>query len=135
MDALEKWIIIWFTPYQTTTLYQNRCSSKNFCSINLAAKWLVWHSMMTFAFSSVFILHCIPQPTAMTFAFSSVFILQCIPQPTATTFAFSSAFILLQWYIYIKPAGSNSSVQSPIAFLAHANSSAKSHICTVYFHL
>ena len=44
MDALEKWRIIRFTPYQTTTLYQNGCSLKNFSFI-LAAKWLVQHSI------------------------------------------------------------------------------------------
>ena len=50
-------------PYQTTTLYQNGCSPKEFCSNHPCGK------MVSAAFKYI------PQPTAMTFAFFSVFIL------------------------------------------------------------
>ena len=44
MDAaLEKWMIIRFTPYQTTTL-PKWMFSQIFFQIILAAKWLVRHS-------------------------------------------------------------------------------------------
>ena len=55
MDALEKWMIIWFTPYQTTTL--PKCSPKNFCSnhpcclmFSAAFKYVAQITETTFAF-------------------------------------------------------------------------------------
>ena len=46
MDALKKWMIIWFTPNQTNspTPYRNGYSPKSFVQIILAAKWLARHS-------------------------------------------------------------------------------------------
>ena len=45
MDALEKWMLIRFTQYQTTTLYTKMdVFPKPFVRIILAPKWLVWHS-------------------------------------------------------------------------------------------
>ena len=63
MDALEKWMIILFELYLTTTLNKMDVLPKSVVQIILAPNWLVRHSKY------------IPQPIATTFAFSSVFIL------------------------------------------------------------
>ena len=42
MDALEKWMIIRFTPTKPPPPKEG-CSSKKCLQIILAAKWLVWH--------------------------------------------------------------------------------------------
>ena len=48
MDALNFFLIIQFTPYQTTTtIYQTGCSPKTFVRILLATKWLVHRSSMS----------------------------------------------------------------------------------------
>ena len=43
MDALKKWMVIWFTPHKTTTLPKFKMDDlhKNLLQIILAAKWLV----------------------------------------------------------------------------------------------
>ena len=61
-DSLKKWMIIYFTPYQTASL-PIVCSPKAFVQIILPAKWLVWPSRTS------------PQTAPTTFAFSSVCIL------------------------------------------------------------
>ena len=43
MDALEKWMIIQFTPYHPTKM---DVLPKTLVKINYAAKWLVRHSSM-----------------------------------------------------------------------------------------
>ena len=44
MDALEKWMIIQFTPHQTNTLPKWIFFNKTFLKIILAAKWIERHS-------------------------------------------------------------------------------------------
>ena len=61
MDALEKWMIILFTPYQTSETSETHpfkiyVIPKYFLQIILAAKWLVRHSSTVRTFPSVFIL-------------------------------------------------------------------------------
>ena len=43
MDASEKWMIIRFTPYQTTTLQKWMCFQKLFFKSSLLLSWLVCH--------------------------------------------------------------------------------------------